>query len=1057
MVGTCLSDIDLEVFHAGDLSADVAARVTGHIESCGHCREQYDRFLDDQGVLGRMRRAAREVGTDMPSSFLAAQIPPLLLAEPPSIRGYDIKREIQRGGQGVVFEAVQLATRRTVALKILLEDPFADAVRRRQRFAAEVELAASLRHPNIVTIHDSGLAEGRFFYVMEYIQGQRLGDYLKSQDLDVSQRLQLFEPICDALAYAHRRGVIHRDLKPSNIRVNQHGVPCLLDFGLACRVDGPGGLGGSQAAPDAEFLGTLAYAAPEQLAGDGEAADTRSDVHGLGVLLYEMLAGRLPYNVSGAPREVIHSIRTATPPSLRSAGVDRDLEAIAFKALAKSPAQRYRSASDFHDDICRYLRGEPVEARRQDLTYVVGRWVRRHRIPVAAACALAGLLVLLGGWHLQAVRRERDQQKIQRRSAEHIQFFLEDILAAAPDAEDVDHTALREMLQHASRRAQLQLGDDPLGQAAVRATIGQTYRKLGDFAQAEEHLQAALQLFREQLGPDDPRVAETLDNLGQLRRDQRRLDEAEDLTRQAIAIMERGAAGPRELAPHWVNLALILWMRQDYETAEKLYQQSLLFLDDPTLLADTLRSYATLLETLGQREESEARYQQALDIYRSYDVPVFNIAAVLANLAELRKGAGDLVEAEALNREALALVEKRLGRSSARAAQIMSNLAALLALAGRPDEAAALAEEALEVRRKIFGEDNPVLGLTLNVLAGVQQQRGDLQLAAQTYSQALAILRAHLGPQDLDVASTLANLAGVHYRQGDYDAAQLEWQETLSIQQAVLGESHADVATTLNNLGLASLKLGNKLQAHLHLQSALEMRRALLGDSHPDVAETLVNLALYNRETGNLLHAETLYLQALDIQRAALPEGHPDIAGTLNNLGLVLRRLGRPKEALQRYEEALDVYEAGQPPAVLNLAATLENIGYLLRQEGDAGAAESRYREALALRAQGGADGGVAVALAQRGLAEAIMDQVPAEDSASIFAGAKTAGSPPLAEAEDLLLASFETLRRAVGTADARTSQTIKALVRLYEMAQRPDDAAPYREMLAEKEGSRSE
>ncbi|MCC6359581.1 MAG: serine/threonine protein kinase, partial [Phycisphaerales bacterium] len=313
--------------------------------------------------------------------------PRMAITERPAIEGYELITEIHRGGQGVVFRAFQRSTKREVALKVLLEGAYASETARR-RFEREVELAASLRHPNIVTILDSGLSLGRMYFAMEFIEGQRLDQYLRAAQPPIEKTLELFEQICSAVNFAHQRGVIHRDLKPSNILVDADGVPHILDFGLAktLRGDNPDETTVHVLSTTGQVVGTLAYMSPEQAAGSDD-VDLRSDVYSLGVIFYESLLGQTPYPVTGPLGEVLNRIAQDDPTRPRSVrvssrfahAIDDEIETILLKCLEKERSRRYQTAGELGKDIRRYLNGEPIEAKRASGLYMFRKTLRRYR------------------------------------------------------------------------------------------------------------------------------------------------------------------------------------------------------------------------------------------------------------------------------------------------------------------------------------------------------------------------------------------------------------------------------------------------------------------------------------------------------------------------------------------------------------------------------------------------------------------------------------------------------------------------------------------------------
>jgi len=310
---------------------------------------------------------------------------------PDSFAGYQILGEVHRGGQGVVYRARQPSTGREVAIKVLREGPFAGTADK-ARFDREVQILRQLNHPDIVAIHDTGEAAGHFYYVMDYIAGHALDSYLPDQRTSVAETLRLFARICEAVNAAHLRGVIHRDLKPGNIRVDAAGQPHILDFGLAKVANAAEA---TTMTVKGQFVGSLPWASPEQAEGAPEKIDIRTDVYSLGVILYHMLTGCFPYDVTGNMRDVLDRILHAVPvrPRLLRRDLDDDVETIVLKCLAKERDRRYQSAGEIARDAQRHLDGKAIEAKRDSAWYVLCKTLRRHRLAVAIA-----VVFLVAGW-----------------------------------------------------------------------------------------------------------------------------------------------------------------------------------------------------------------------------------------------------------------------------------------------------------------------------------------------------------------------------------------------------------------------------------------------------------------------------------------------------------------------------------------------------------------------------------------------------------------------------------------------------------------------------------
>ncbi|MBI5865223.1 MAG: serine/threonine protein kinase [Planctomycetes bacterium] len=405
------------VLEAVALGMEAPSAVLRHVADCSACREQVDEIRTNQEFLrqagGALRRAARAKQQADPASTQSAA---------PAIPGFELLEEISRGGQGVVYRARQSATKRLAAVKMLLGGDLASP-RQRARFEREIEIAARLRHPNIVSIFESGATAGGYPYVaMEFLAGVPIDVFVRERldQLPERERTQrivgLISQVASAVGHAHSNGVIHRDIKPSNIFVDHNGVPRVLDFGLAREIEG-----GSDVTLTREFAGTPAYAAPEQFAGDSGAIDARTDVYSLGVLLYALLCRKHPYPTSGSLASLIgHARSTEPPPPSRIVPrLPADIEVITLKALSKESARRYANAAALAGDLEDYLAGRPISARRDSTLYVLRRLARKHRVPVAAAAiALCVVLAALVGLTWQARRLDFQRQLAEEALAE---------------------------------------------------------------------------------------------------------------------------------------------------------------------------------------------------------------------------------------------------------------------------------------------------------------------------------------------------------------------------------------------------------------------------------------------------------------------------------------------------------------------------------------------------------------------------------------------------------------------------------------------------------------
>jgi len=421
---SCYDDSGLYRYHEGKLSPKDEKEVRAHLDECSACRQRDDRLLSGQDRIVHMLRdlklsqtvdSAGQSGEAVATITHDSTVVPSDAGEaiPLSIEGYRLIREIHRGGQGIVYEAYQHSMKRKVAVKVLLHGALSSASVRR-RFEREIELVASLRHPNIISVHDSGKTDdGQLYYVMDYVSGRPLDKYIRGTHLSMEQTLELFTRVCDAVTFAHQRGVIHRDLKPSNILVDEQGVPRVLDFGLAKHLSGQID---RVASMTGEIVGTLPYMSPEQAQGTTSDIDTRTDVYALGVILFELLTGRYPYPVVGQMADVLNNIvkmPAATPSSQwtpesgvyrgrsrllqsKRCPIDNEVQTIVLRCLAKERERRYESAGGLLRDVKRYLSGEPIEAKRDSVWYVLRKLAARHAIETTALAALLVIIISFG-------------------------------------------------------------------------------------------------------------------------------------------------------------------------------------------------------------------------------------------------------------------------------------------------------------------------------------------------------------------------------------------------------------------------------------------------------------------------------------------------------------------------------------------------------------------------------------------------------------------------------------------------------------------------------------
>ncbi len=841
---------------------------------------------------------------------------------PKRIGPYRILEELGEGGMGVVYLARQEEpVRRRVALKVIkLGMDTAEVI---ARFESERQALALMSHTHIAKVLDAGATEqGRPYFVMEPVGGLAITEYCDKHKLEIRDRLELFVQVCRAIHHAHQKGIIHRDVKPSNVLVSLEdgvSVPKVIDFGVAKATD--------QRLTEKTvytqqglLIGTPEYMSPEQADLGGVEVDTTTDVYSLGVLLYELLVGVVPFSLSALSySQVERVIREQEPPKLgtrlsslgglasevaRQRRTDLrslakhlrgELNWITLKTLEKERSRRYASASELAADVERYLKNEPVQARAPSTGYVLRKAVARHKVPVAATVGLVVLLAAFGvAMALQARRVAREAE-----TAEQVSEFLEGLFEVSDPGESRGDTiTARELLEKGAQRIEEELGDQPLVQARLMHTMGRVYRKLGAYEQAAPLAQRALALRERELGPEHPEVAIALDNLAILYWRQKRYAEAESLSLRALAIQEE-ALGPAHLdVAGTLNVLAAVYIAQDrFAEAEPLLRRALVIREreqgpDHPKVSDVLNNLGLLYKEQGRYAEAEPFLRRALTIDEEALGPDHpSIAAGLHNLSVHYSRQGLYERAEPLSRRAVAIYEKALGPEHPRFVTGLNRLAYLLAKQGKPDEA------------------EPLL------------------------LRALAICEAS-GTHPLDLRWTVSSLAFLYSNAGRHAEAKPLFERVLRIVEEELEPDHSEVATALTNLANNYTALQRHAEAEPLFLRATRIREKSLAPDHPDVAWSLHGLANLYRDQGRLAEAEPLYERAMTIREQKLRPGHPNLGWTLHDMARLYAKQRRTAEAETAFQRALAIREEALGPDHPDVSETLEAYAALLRELG---------------------------------------------------------------------------------------------------------------------------
>ncbi len=759
---------------------------------------------DELGSAPQPARATTTVALDLGKRF--GQL----------IGRYKVVRVLGEGGMGTVFLAEQDKPTRLVALKIIR--PGVASANLLRRFEHEAQVLGKLQHPGIAQIYEAGTADtgegAQPYFVMEYVRGRSLLEYAQASQLRTRQRLELLAKICDAVQHAHQKGIIHRDLKPDNILVPEDGQPKILDFGVARATDADIQVTTIQT-DVGQLVGTIPYMSPEQAGGDVTELDTRSDVYALGVLGYELLAGRLPYDLSKKMiHEAVRVIREDDPTPLSS--IDRvfrgDVETIIAKALQKERIRRYQSASDLASDIRRYLSDQPIVARPPSVGYQLRKFTKRNKALVAGVAAVfvvlvAGIVTTSVALALESQQRtfaEDARAEAQRQTGIAVavsNFFNEDLLAAVvPSAaqgkgKDV---LMRDVLDEAGKSIEEASGaggrfeGKPLIEASIRAMLGETYRRLGEHATAERHLMRARLLRRRELGEEHPDTLSSTNILAILYDNQGRYDEAEPLYVKTLDIQRRvlGEEHPDTLT--CMNSLANLYRNQGhYDKAEPLYVKTMEVIkrvrgEEHSHTLNSMNNLALLYWNQGRFDEAEPLYLETLEIMNRVlgeeDPDTLDSSN---NLASLYKDQGRHDEAEPLYVQTLEIQKRVLGEEHPNTLISMNNLAELYHTQGRYEDAAALFVQAVAGARVAWPASHWITGAILGYY-------GKTLTVLQRYEEAeTALLEAHdlisagLGPDNERTISAIKSLSYLygawHEAEPDkgYDAKAAEWRNKL--------------------------------------------------------------------------------------------------------------------------------------------------------------------------------------------------------------------------------------------------------------------------------------
>jgi len=745
--------------------------------------------------------------------------------QPKRFGPYQIQRPLGEGGMGIVYLAGREDLGTQVAIKLLRDAWLSPA--RRDRFAMEQRTLAQLNHPSIARLYDADTSpDGTPFFVMEYVEGVPLTEYCKEQNCSLEQRLRLFREICEAVVYAHQHAVIHRDIKPSNILVKRDGTVRLLDFGIAKQLEDLGQ--DAQQTMTGLRLMTPAYASPEQIR--GEQVGIQTDVYSLGVILYELLTGRLPFDLSNRTpsqvEKVITEGETESPSAIVCKGPTlpeharnkltagrsawADLDVLCLTAMHKDTRRRYQSAEALVRDIDHFLKREPLEARADSVGYRFQKFVTRNRRAVAAATLVTTTVLALVVFFTVRLARARNAALAESARAQRIQKFMSNLFQGGDAAAGpADNLRVVTLLDRGVQEAQ-SLNAEPAVQADLYETLGTLYQKLGKFDRADSLLRGSLDGRRSLFGADSAEAAQSLVALGRLRTDQAHLDEAEQLIRQGIEIQKRRLPPTHPaFARSMTALGEVKAQRGSYDAAIQTLNEAVR-LDSapraaPSDLAESLSALAAAHYSAGHYEISESLYRRVLEMDRQLHGPRHPLVANdLGELGSIRQDLGYYSDAEQFERQALDITESYYGADHPKTAISLTMLGRAFLYEKKFDDAEATLQQALAIQEKIFGPNHPDVADTLNELGNVASMRDDYDKAGARFARVAEIYRSIYGDHHYLVAIALSNVAYNHLNQKEYARAEQLFRDVVRRFTETLSADNV-------NTGIARIKLGRSI------------------------------------------------------------------------------------------------------------------------------------------------------------------------------------------------------------------------------------------------------
>ncbi|MEO0365568.1 MAG: tetratricopeptide repeat protein [Pseudomonadota bacterium] len=829
------------------------------------------------------------------------------------VGAYRVTSKIAEGGMGVVYAGEREGAdfEQRVAIKVMHSRSFDEVAE--ARFLAERQILATLSHPNIASLIDGGVTDdGLPYLVMEYIEGINIADYCVRKQLTNEQILRLVTEVCGALQYAHNQLVIHRDIKPSNILIDASGAPRLLDFGIAKLLPADGG-DSQQTRPEWRALTPL-YASPEQIG--NQPISTAADVYGVGLLLYRLLTGQLPYSpTSDHPRDIEDAI-LSTPAEAPSSAVTRadgrddrwltrqkkalrgDLDTILLKALRKEPERRYATINALSEDIQRYLSQLPIRARRDTLTYRASRFVARNRIAVALATLLIVSAVSLTAFYTVRVNTERE---IAEQTANFLTGLFED---SNPYQRSRDQLTVAELVTTGAETVANDASLAPLVRGRLLVTIARVLNNVGQAERAEPMLDEALGLFDRAESPEGHMDAVAV--MADVRLFQARYQEGIDLLTSAIEISRRQyGEGSIETGALTCKKAYLHYRDSDYPA---MYEQASIVrtIYEEILPEDDLRlncpygTLSTYYQVTGQPRVALEFDKRILAVKEAaYGLDDFKIANTAQNIGVNYIDLGDFESAITYLKRAVAIRDSVTDGADRQLPQTMYSLAHALGKLGRFGEAHEMFLKLIDMQYERTGKVHDTVAYWLNGHGDMLANLGSTDEADDAFTRAMSIYETIDKPEGhFDRSVTLVGLGKVARDRGDLDAAEALMREGFEIRVKTITDKHS--FTQLARIDWAEVlrRQGRLDEARTEFEGALAMLQSNGNGEHPTAAQALTGLAQIELSESRFDEAEHALARAIEMTAESIGRDHLDNVDRQLLLADVLTAQGDDANAL---------------------------------------------------------------------------------------------------------------------------------------------------------------